>query len=158
MVTKLAPDARTLFAAAEEEARAARSALVEAEHLLLAMSAQPGTDAAGVLASAGLTHEAVQAALDREFGASLAAAGVSVDVGALGRPSPEPPRRLRLGASFKAAMVRSVTEAGGSRRIRPAHLLLGVLGSNVGTVPRALHLAGIDQDELTSLARQALSD
>ena len=158
MVTRLAPDSRTLVAAAEDEARAARSPLVEAEHLLLAMTGQPGTDAADVLASAGLTHEAVQAALDREFGESLAVAGVSVDVGALPRPSPEPPRHLRLGASFKSAMVRSLAEAAGSRRIRPGHLLLGVLGSDVGTVPRALRLAGIDQDELASLVRHSLSD
>lgn len=157
MVTRLAPDSRTLFRAAEEEARTSRSALVEAEHLLLAMSARPDTDAGQVLAAVGLDHEAIVAALDRGFAASLAAAGVSVPVESLPQPSPEPPRRLRLGASFKAAMERSVTAASGSRQIRPAHLLLGVLGAHVGTVPRALHFAGVDQDGLTTLAREALT-
>jgi len=157
MVTRLAPDARTLFAAAEDEARASRSPLVEAEHLLLAMSSQHGTDAGDVLASVGLTHESIATALDSEFAASLTAAGVAIDVAALGRPSPEPPRRLRLGASFKAAMQRSVTAAAGSKQIRPAHLLLGVLGAQVGTVPRALELAGIDRSELVTRTEQFLA-
>jgi ATP-dependent Clp protease ATP-binding subunit ClpA len=157
MVLRLATDARTLFRAAEEEARATRSTMVEAEHLLLAMSLRPDTDAGQVLAVVGLTHQAIEEALDRGFGASLAAAGVSVAVDGLPLPSPEPPRRLRLSASFKAAMERSVTAAAGSRQIRPAHLLLGVLGAHVGTVPRALHFAGIDQDGLTTLTRQSLA-
>ena len=157
MVTRLAPDARSLFTTAEAEARTSRSALVEAEHLLLAMSSRPDTDAGRVLASVGLTHAAVQQALHREFEQSLAAAGVQAAVDGLALPSPEPARRLRLATSFKSAMARSVTEAAGSGRIRPAHLLLGVLGAQVGTVPRALHLAGVDQAELAELTRQALA-
>jgi D-alanyl-D-alanine carboxypeptidase len=156
MVTRLAPDARTLVTSAEAQARTSGSALVEAEHLLLAMSSKRDTDAGQVLASVGLTHEALEEALDREFEASLAAAGVSLASG-LARPSREPARRLRLSASFKAALERSVTAAAGSRQIRPAHLLLGVLGAQVGTVPRALHLAGVDRAHLTTLTRQALA-
>ena len=158
MITRLAPDARSLFASAETEAHASRSSVVEAEHLLLAMSARPDTDAGRVLATAGLTHDALERALSQEFGASLAAAGVSVIVEDLPRPSPEPPRRLRLSASFKSAMERSVNAAKGSRQIRPAHLLLGVLGAQAGTVPRALHVAGISQTELAALTEQALAD
>ena len=157
MVTRLALDARSLFTAAEIEARTNRSPLVEAEHLLLAMSAHPATDAGQVLASAGLTHEALERALATEFEASLAAGGVSVSAGGPPRPSPGPRRRLRLSASFKAAMERSVTASSGSRQIRPAHLLLGVLGAQAGTVPRALRLAGVDRAGLATLTRQALS-
>jgi ATP-dependent Clp protease ATP-binding subunit ClpA len=158
MVTRLAPDARSLFKTAEAQARTSRSRVVEAEHLLLAMCTQPDTDAGHVLASVGLSHEVVEAALDQEFESSLAAASVSVRVGSLGRSSPGPARRLRLSASFKAAMERSVTAAAGSLQIRPAHLLLGVLGAQVGTVPRALRLAGVDQAELATLTRQALAE
>jgi len=157
VVTRLAPDARSLFASAETEARTSRSAVVEAEHLLLAMAARPDTDAGRVLAAAGLTHDTIERALAQEFESSLAVAGVSVVVADLPRPSPEPPRRLRLGASFKSAMERSVTAAKGSRQIRPAHLLLGVLGAQVGTVPRALHVAGVSQTELATLTEQTLS-
>jgi D-alanyl-D-alanine carboxypeptidase len=122
------------------------------------MSAQRGTDAGDVLAAAGLTHESIAAALDREFAASLATAGVAVDIAALGRPSPEPHRRLRLGASFKSAMQRSVTAASGTKQIRPAHLLLGVLGAPVGTVPRALDLAGVDRSGLIARTEQSLAE
>jgi ATP-dependent Clp protease ATP-binding subunit ClpA len=157
MVTRLAPDARALFASAEAEARAARSPVVEAQHLLLAMSARPDTDAGHVLAAAGLTHDVLARALDHEFESSLASAGVTVVVDDLGRPSPEPSRRLRLSASFKAAMQRSVTAARGSRQIRPAHLLLGVLGAQAGTVPRALQLAGVDLADLAFRTQQELA-
>jgi D-alanyl-D-alanine carboxypeptidase len=157
MITRLAPDARTLIAAAEAEARTSRSAVVEAEHLLLAMSAMPETDAGRVLDSVGLSHDAIAEALKREFESSLAAAGVSVRAGGLGVPSPGPVRRLRLGASFTSAMTRSVTVAHGSRQIRPAHLLLGVLGAHVGTVPRALQLAGVDRVELRTRTEDTLA-
>ncbi len=156
MVTRLAPDARSLFPTAEDEARSRRSPVVEAEHLLLALTAQSGSDAARLLASVGLTHADVVTALDREFESSLAAAGVDVTVSGLTPSSPDAPHRLRLGASFKAAMTRSVTAAAGSRRIRPEHLLLGILGAEVGTVPRALRLAGVDQAELAAMTEQAI--
>ena len=157
MVTRLAPDARSLIATAEREARTTRSPYVEAEHLLLAMSAAPSTDAGQVLASVGLNHEAVEQALELEFEASLAAAGVTVRGDGPVRAGPGPTRRLRLSASFKAALERSVAASSGSRQIRPAHLLLGVLGAQAGTVPRALRLAGVDQAELATRTRQALA-
>jgi D-alanyl-D-alanine carboxypeptidase len=157
MVTRLAPDARSLISNAEAEARKRRSPVVEAEHLLLAMSDVPGSEAAGLLASVGLGHDAIETALSREFESSLAAAGVTVSLDSLGRPSPEPPRHLRLSASFKATMERSVTASAGSRQIRPAHLLLGILGAQVGTVPRALALSGVDRAELARRTRESLS-
>jgi D-alanyl-D-alanine carboxypeptidase len=122
------------------------------------MSARPDTDAGTVLASVGLTHDTIEQALGQEFEASLAVAGVSVLAKDLGRPSPEPPRRLRLSASFKSAMERSVNAAKGSRQIRPAHLLLGLLGAQAGTVPRALHFAGVNQTELVTLTEQTLAE
>ena len=157
MVTRLASDARSLFKTAEVEAQSSRSPVVEAEHLLLAIAKQPGSDAGQLLASVGLTHSEVLKALEREFEASLAAAGVSVTVASLARPTPGPGHRVRLGASFKAAMARSVTAAAGSPRIRPEHLLLGILAAEQGTLPRALRLAGVDQAELAALAARALA-
>ena len=157
MVQRLTPDAKALIAAAEQEARDHRSPQVEAEHLLLAMTVVPTTDAGELLATAGLTHDRLDAALVEELDASLAAVGVSVDSGALTRPSADPRRKPRLGASFKASLERSVTAAAGTPRIRPAHLLLGVLGAQHGTVPRSLARAGVDSGELARQARQALA-
>jgi ATP-dependent Clp protease ATP-binding subunit ClpA len=157
MATRFAPQARSIVSDAEAQARSCRSPAIEAEHLLLALS-QSDTEASRVLASLGLTHQAIQEALSREFEQALDAAGVRVRAGTLGRPSPEPHRRPRLGASSKGALERALAAAAGSHQIRPGHLLLGVLGARYGTVPRALHLAGVDQLELEARTRQALGD
>ena len=156
MVLRLAPDARSLLSTAEAEARERRSPAVEAEHLLLAMSAVPGSEAADLLASVGLDHDGIETALTREFESSLTTAGVTVSLDTMEPPSPESPRHLRLSASFKTTMERSVAAASGSRQIRPAHLLLGILGAQVGTVPRALALSGVNQAELTQKTRDSL--
>lgn len=64
-------------------------------------------------------------------------------------------RRPRLGASSKHAMERM---AAGHRKkdLRSGHLLPGVLQAEVGTVPRALALAGVDRAELIEKVRSAL--
>jgi D-alanyl-D-alanine carboxypeptidase len=43
------------------------------------------------------------------------------------------------------------------RNPQPAHLLLGILQAEVGTVPRALSLKGVDRSELVGRIRQTLS-
>jgi D-alanyl-D-alanine carboxypeptidase len=157
MVTRFADHARAIVRQAEEEAEAAGSSAVEAEHLLLALASAQGTEAYQVLTSAGLDHEAISAALDREMRQSLGVAGVVLPPGGLQRPSPDPARRARLSASSKLVLQRALRAAAGQRQIRPGHLLLGVLGAQAGTVPRALALAGADQGELTARTRQALA-
>jgi D-alanyl-D-alanine carboxypeptidase len=42
--------------------------------------------------------------------------------------------------------------------LRPAHLLLGVLLAEIGTVPRTLVLAGVDRAELAARVRQSITD
>ncbi|RSN05874.1 Clp protease [Nonomuraea sp. WAC 01424] len=138
----------------QEEARAESSATIEAHHVLLAMTASEDTAARPVLAAAGLDHAGVREALRREFEHSLAAAGVSADVFDL-RSTPDPERRPQLGASVKLAIERL---AGAHRKkdLRPIHVLLGVLQAEVGTVPRALALAGVDRTALAERARATL--
>ena len=141
------------------EARRSGSTVVEAEHLLLALAAHPGTSAQHVLAAADLGRDAVRAALDREFAVSLRVAGV--ELSDLDRPvaTADPERAVGLGTSAKLVLDRAVRRAGlGPGRIRPAHLLLGLLDAEVGTVPRALALAGVDRLELVRRARAALAE
>ncbi len=157
MVTRFAEYARVIVRDAEEEAKMAGSPSIEAEHLLLALAAARGTDAGQVLAAAGLDHAAVQAALDREMRHSLTVAGVELPPDGLPRASRDPSRRARLGASSKLVFERAAKAAAGQRQLRPGHLLLGVLGAQAGTVPRALALAGVDQAELAARTRQALT-
>ncbi|MEV0382182.1 Clp protease N-terminal domain-containing protein [Nonomuraea sp. NPDC050643] len=139
----------------EAEARADGSAAVEACHLLLAIAAQAGTAAHTVLTASGLDRRAIREALDREFEHSLSAAGVSLSAFDLPRPSADPGRHPGVGASSRLALERGLANAERKKDLRPAHLLLGVLEAEVGTVPRALTLAGVEREELMRQARQA---
>ena len=156
MVIRFAEHARAIVRQAEQEAEEAGSPVIEAEHLLLAMTGEHGSEARDVLASAGLDRDRIRTALDREFRQSLAAAGVTLPGGGLPRASRDPARQARLAASGKMVLERALKAAAGQRQIRPGHLLLGVLGAQAGTVPRALALAGVDQSNLADRARQAL--
>jgi ATP-dependent Clp protease ATP-binding subunit ClpA len=155
-VVRFAQHAREIVREAEKEAGQARSPLVEAEHLLLALTGEHGIEARDVLESVGLDRDGVRAALDREFRQSLAAAGVTLPPGGLPPASRDPHRRARFATSGKLVMERTVKAAVGQRQIRPGHLLLGVLAAQAGTVPRALALAGVDQGDLAARTRQAL--
>ena len=152
--------ARLIAERAREEARTAGSPTVEAEHILLAIASEPGTAAQQVLASAGLDHEAIGEALEGEFADSLMGVGVSLSAFELRRPANESARTPRWGQSAKLVFQRAakVVAARRDRRLEATHLLLGVLRARIGTVPRALALAGVDQDGLASRAEAALAE
>jgi ATP-dependent Clp protease ATP-binding subunit ClpA len=134
------------------------SATIEAHHLLLAVAAQRGTTAHQVLTSVGLDQQAVREALDREFEHSLSAVGVSRAAFDLPEQSSDPGRPARIGASAKLALERGVAAAARRKDLQSAHLLLGILEADAGTVPRALALAGIDRADLAARVRRALTD
>jgi ATP-dependent Clp protease ATP-binding subunit ClpA len=140
------------------EAQALGSPVVEAEHVLMALTGSAGGPARGVLADAGLDHDAVRAALDAERDRSLAAVGVSA--GAFGLPEEPTPleRTPGWGSSAKTALKRAATAAAqrGERRIQPAHILLGLLSAELGTVPRALAMADVDRTELAAATHRRL--
>lgn len=138
------------------EAQARRSPVVEAEHLLLALSRDGSAPVRSALASAGLDHDGLEAALDAERAASLRVAGIT----------PLPAERLlaapslarpRWGASTREALTRAHRIAGAHHRQRmdDVHLLAALLGLELGTVPRALALAGIDPRAVLASARRA---
>lgn len=141
-----------LLIAAGAQARAEGTTVIEAHHLLLAIAAE----GAPVLAAAGLDHAAIRAALDDEFARSLAAAGVRVE-GGLPRATPLPEGTTQLGATARAALERGFAAARRKRDCRPAHVLLGVLRTPVGTVPRALDLAGTDRAALAEEVRREIA-
>ncbi|MEV6977792.1 Clp protease N-terminal domain-containing protein [Kitasatospora sp. NPDC093806] len=141
---------------ATDEARDDGSATIDAHHLLLSLAADQGSTARQVLASVGLDRAGVREALDREFEHSLSMVGVSPAAYDLPRPS-HVSHQPKMGASARLALERSFASAP-KKDLRSAHLLLGILQAQVGTVPRALALAGIDQAELTDRARRTLAD
>lgn len=152
---RLSRSLRATVTRAVEEARRRGASLVEAEHLLLALAAARGTSAQRTLAASGLDHAGIEAALRAERDASLRAAGVE--------PVPEErltaaPRiaRPRWGASARDALVRAHQIAGRGHgrdrdrdgRTAEADLLAGILTIELGTVPRAIAIAGIDRAAL----------
>ncbi|WP_326636019.1 hypothetical protein OG884_22985 [Streptosporangium sp. NBC_01755] len=134
-----------------------RSATIEAHHLLLAIAAERETTTHQVLASAGLDRRAIREALDREFEHSLNGAGVSLATFDLPRPSDIGKPSTHLGASAKLALERGFSSVGCKKDLRPAHLLLGILQAQVGTVPRSLALAGVDREELKARLLRTLT-
>ena len=140
------------------EAQQDGSTSVEAHHLLLAIAAERETGTHQVLASVGLDHQAIRDALDREFEHSLGAAGVSLATFDLPRPSRAAKRPSQMGASAKLALERGFASVSRKKDLRPAHLLLGIVRAQVGTVPRALVLAGVDQADLMARILDTLPD
>jgi ATP-dependent Clp protease ATP-binding subunit ClpA len=158
MFERFAKDARVVVARAAEEARELGSPTVEAEHMLLALAADAAAPTGALLAAAGLDHDGVRAALERETERSLAAVGVAVP------DLPEAPRdrrrQPRFAASIKRALERAARVAGArdDRRMITPHLLIGVLRADVGTVPRALAAAGVDRVALATRAERLLDE
>ncbi|SNT21999.1 D-alanyl-D-alanine carboxypeptidase [Streptosporangium subroseum] len=133
------------------------SSTIEAHHLLLAIAAEGENATHQALTSAGLDHRAIRDALDREFEHSLNAAGVSLAASGLPRPSKAAKPPTQLGASAKLALERGFASVDRKKDLRPAHLLLGILQAQVGTVPRALALADVDRAELMARLLRTLT-
>jgi hypothetical protein len=111
-----------------------------------------------LLADAGLTRDAIRAALDREWEQSLGVAGVAIAVDELPSATPGRGRHLAIGESAKLVLKRGIDRARkvGAKRITAIHILLGLLEANLGRVPRALELAGVDRAALHAKAIQAI--
>jgi D-alanyl-D-alanine carboxypeptidase len=157
MAERFVKEARALAAAAEAEARASGSPTVEAHHLLLALAGDITGIACDVLRASGLDHAAIEGAVACEFEQTLCAVGVSLDALPVRRRLPYA-GRPRWAASGKSALERALDAARelGDRRIRSAHILLGVLAAEHGTVPRALRLAGVEPEALVAATRAAM--
>lgn len=123
------------------------AANVEAEHLLLAVARSDGPMAV-VLRGQGLSPEDLQPALTAETERSLAAVGITAE-----RPRFTPfGGTPRLATATKVALEQALRAASdrSDRHIGARHVVLGVLQARRGTVPRALTLAGVDQEALRS--------
>ncbi|MCU1477860.1 MAG: hypothetical protein JWQ64_2553 [Subtercola sp.] len=137
---------RGLVASAVAEAARRGTTTVEAEHVLLAIVADTANPASRALADSGLDHQILDAALDTERRQSLAAAGVQpLDPSVLAAT----PRAAKAswGASIAAARARAgrLRGLGHGARGAAVGLAIGILGADLGTVPRALAFAAIDR-------------
>ncbi|HWL02644.1 MAG TPA: Clp protease N-terminal domain-containing protein [Microbacteriaceae bacterium] len=141
---------RGVALAAIVEAQRQGLAVVEAEHILLALAGDRHTSTGRFLEEHGLDHSAWLAALRTERERSLQGVGVTMrDAKAL---SATRIQRPRWGASARTAFDRAQKIASrfrrGQHRLTGFDLLYGILGAELGTVPRALAFAGIDRKSL----------
>jgi ATP-dependent Clp protease ATP-binding subunit ClpA len=139
---------------ARELASELNSRTVEAEHLLVVL-ADPCAETGKVLQQAGLDRGRIEVALREQNRLSLAVAGVE-PLTAEQASASRHTRTPQWGASAKAALVRGHHIAKESGRVRETttDLLLGVLQAQLGTVPRALAIAGTDRTELITRIEQ----
>jgi ATP-dependent Clp protease ATP-binding subunit ClpA len=131
------------------EARARRAGSVEAEHVLLAILARPAEPAAELLANVGLDYATLTTALDAERARSLGAAGISPPTTASLATTP----RIASpgwGASVRDALRTADKPAAksGQPGALEIELVDAILGAELGTVPRALGLVGLDRGTL----------
>lgn len=147
---------RAILEDAGREAQADNSTTIEAHHLLLAVAARTDTAPAQFLASVGLDHGAVRAALDREFEQGLRAAGTSLAEMRIERAKGAGAPVEGLGPSVPLVLERGVGQQ--RQPLRPEHLLIGILRAEVGIVPRALELAGHDRAALLARLRQTAAE
>jgi ATP-dependent Clp protease ATP-binding subunit ClpA len=137
---------RAIIIRAVSEAQRRGASLVEAEHLLLSLSLETGSPAATALSASGLDHSGIERVLRAEREASLEAAGV-VPIAQERLTAAPRVTRPRWGASAREVLIRAHRGAALTRRTRTAEtdLLSAILGLELGTVPRALDLAGADR-------------
>jgi ATP-dependent Clp protease ATP-binding subunit ClpA len=138
----------------EIEAKRDGAKVIEAEHMLLALTANSDADVAKLLHEAGLDHDRLASALQDERRRTLAFAGMT----APDKPAPatEVESPLSFGTSAKTAFKRALIGARHERHrahLRGTDLLAGILEAELGTVPRALAIAGIDRVALASRVR-----
>lgn len=138
----------------EIEAKQDGAKVIEAEHMLLALTAISDVDVAALLHEAGLDHQRLASALKEERRRTLAFAGMKAPDREL-MAATELDCPLLLGTSAKAAFKRAVIGVRHQRHrvhVRSTDLLAGILEAELGTVPRVLAIAGIDRVTLASRA------
>ena len=146
-----------LVRAARAEARRDGSRTIEAEHVLLAVAALEDSAASRLLAEAGLTEDAIRAALNQEWEQSLAVAGIAVRTGLLPEATPDRARDPQIGESVKLLLRRAMDAPPKGARIGPMRVLVGLLDTERGRVARALQAAGVDRVSLRAKAAEALA-
>ena len=134
-------DARRMVELADEEALALGHGHVGTEHLLLALARSPETAGGRMLATAGISHEAVRARV----------------VELLGPCNGERPKRLRFTPRAKRALEDALREARdvGDSYIGSEHLLLGLLRHEDAVAPKVLRDLGAPPERLRELVTAA---
>jgi len=149
---QVARELRGIMVRAQELAAERGAPAAEAEHLLIAIAEHPHSRGGAFLASHGLDAATLVAAFKAEREHALRGAGIAGfsegDLAATPRR-----RKPRWGTSARDTWERGFRMArGGREHVSSLNLVVGALSAELGTVPRALNLAGIDRDKILGQA------
>jgi ATP-dependent Clp protease ATP-binding subunit ClpC len=135
----------SLMDLANEEAISLGQQNIGTEHLLLALSDQPGTPAARALASRGVSRQALRGALHQV-----------TQIGPASGSSGKLPQSLEV----KKAIEYAVEEARalGHTHVGPEHLLLGLMRVSGGIAVRVLEVLGVIPEDMRSVVMQYLGE
>jgi ATP-dependent Clp protease ATP-binding subunit ClpA len=174
--------ASTVLVSARRTAIHCHHRAVTSAHLLLALTEgalieSAASPAMGALLTAGLTPQNVRRALVEAVGPGVtgspdprALRSIGIDLGAVseavGRPvGGRPPGRRRRGSprfaeDAKSALWGAVKAAKmmKQRRIRPEHILIGILDTRAATAMRVLDAVGVDRLTLAVSLRARMGD
>jgi ATP-dependent Clp protease ATP-binding subunit ClpA len=131
------------------QAQLRRASSVEAEHVLLAILGVPSGVAAARLERAGLGYDILTSALDAERRRSLAIAGIA-PISAEALAATKRTTTTRWGASIRDVLrnANKPSAKDGRPGALEIELSIAILRADLGTLPRALALAGIDRNTL----------
>jgi hypothetical protein len=140
---RFTPRARNVVQAAQEEARTALHATIEPQHLVLGLLHERGAIAAKIFEGAGVTPDAIRAAV--------------ATPGARKRPADG---HLPVGAATKKVLQLVLREALrlGHNYIGTEHILLGVLSDDQEPAARALIALGVTHENTEQTVLAMLAD
>jgi ATP-dependent Clp protease ATP-binding subunit ClpA len=154
MFERFARESRAAVVRAQDVARRLGAERIEPEHLLLALAEGNVDSAAGALAEAGLDATAIEQAIEQDLVAALEVVGVPASVVA---STPIHPRADRppFGVPMKQALEHALQEAvrRGDRRLRPEHVLLGLLSPPAVGLRRVLKRLDVEPRRLADLVQ-----
>jgi ATP-dependent Clp protease ATP-binding subunit ClpC len=142
MFEKFTQRTRKVIKRAQEEAHSFDHTHLGSEHLLLGLSGESVSVAAGVLRRLGVEPDKAREQVESVVG---------FGVGGMGDRAPFTPRAKR---ALEAASRESLQQ--GHDYIRTDHLLLGLLGERGGISARVLLNLGVDPDEALRETREIL--
>jgi D-alanyl-D-alanine carboxypeptidase len=142
---------RQLADLAQAEAAERGAAVIEAEHVLIALAGMAESRGGAFLVANGLDRDALDEALLAERRHSLRSVGAPV-FGDEQLVATRRKLRPRFGASSREALERGMRVSPGRENASTLNFVVGALMAELGTVPRMLALAGVDRHQILGRA------
>lgn len=145
MFDRFSKESRGVMMRAHRQAERLGDSTFEVQHIFLAIAEYPVGPAGAALAAHGLTEERLTDAVRQEFSDAIASLGEQAPQ-MMSSSNSNP----KFGQSAKLALERAAHESAyqQAKKITVEHLLLGVLASEAGVIPRLLDRLNVSASEI----------